>query len=77
MNGYVVAKPGDFAEGEYTNQDNITKRFFSTNEPQEVALDIDDIAEFLWGHDHLVERSLRPRSRIVFANHHCKHYYQA
>jgi hypothetical protein len=44
--GYVIAKAGDLAEGEYTNQNNITKRVFSTNESQEVALDIDDIVNF-------------------------------
>ena len=46
LNGYIVAKAGDLAEGEYTNQNNITKRVFSTNESQEVALDIDDIVNF-------------------------------
>jgi hypothetical protein len=46
LNGYVIAKAGDLAEGEYTNQNNITKRVFSTNESQEVALDIDDIVNF-------------------------------
>jgi hypothetical protein len=44
--GFVIAKAGDLAEGEYTNQSNITKRVFSTNESQEVALDVDDIVNF-------------------------------
>lgn len=46
LNGYVIAKSGDLAEGEYTNQSNITKRVFSTNESQEVALDVDDVVNF-------------------------------
>jgi hypothetical protein len=46
LNGFVIAKAGDLAEGEYTNQNNITKRVFSTNESQEVALDVDDIVNF-------------------------------
>lgn len=46
VDGHVIAKAGDLAEGEYTNQSNITKRVFSTNESQEVALDIDDIVTF-------------------------------
>ena len=46
LNGSVIAKAGDLAEGEYTNQNNITKRVFSTNESQEVALDVDDIVNF-------------------------------
>jgi hypothetical protein len=46
LNGFVIAKAGDLAEGEYTNQSNVTKRVFSTNESQEVALDVDDIVNF-------------------------------
>ncbi|HZY98355.1 MAG TPA: hypothetical protein VFE36_02145 [Candidatus Baltobacteraceae bacterium] len=46
VNGYTIVKAGDLAEGEYTNQNNITKRVFSTNESQEVALDVDDIINF-------------------------------
>jgi hypothetical protein len=53
FNGYVIAKAGDLAEGEYTNQNNITKRVFSTNESQEVALDIDDIVNFCGDTIHL------------------------
>jgi hypothetical protein len=53
LNGYVIAKTGDLAEGEYSNQTNITKRFFSTNESQEVALDIDDIVNFCGDTIHL------------------------
>jgi hypothetical protein len=46
LKGYVIAKAGDLVEGEYTNQNNITKRVFSTNESQEVALDVDDAINF-------------------------------
>jgi hypothetical protein len=53
LNGYVIAKAGDLAEGEYTNQNNVTKRVFSTNESQEVALDIDDIVNFCGDTVHL------------------------
>jgi hypothetical protein len=53
LKGYVIAKAGDLAEGEYTNQNNITKRVFSTNESQEVALDIDDIVNFCGDTVHL------------------------
>lgn len=53
FNGHVIAKAGDLAEGEYTNQNNITKRVFSTNESQEVALDIDDIVNFCGDTIHL------------------------
>jgi hypothetical protein len=53
VNGYVVAKAGDLAEGEYTNQANVTKRVFSTNESQEVALDVDDIVNFCGDTIHL------------------------
>lgn len=45
-NGFTIAKAGDLAEGEYTNQSNVTKRVFSTNVSQEVALDVDDIINF-------------------------------
>jgi len=53
VNNYVVAKAGDLAEGEYSNQTNITKRMFSTNESQEVALDVDDVVNFCGDTIHL------------------------
>ncbi|MGC1380227.1 MAG: hypothetical protein WA814_04305 [Candidatus Baltobacteraceae bacterium] len=53
LNGHIIAKAGDLAEGEYTNQNNITKRAFSTNESQEVALDVDDIVNFCGDTIHL------------------------
>jgi hypothetical protein len=46
VDGHVIAKAGDLAEGEYTNQSNITVRLFSANASQEVALDVDDIVNF-------------------------------
>jgi hypothetical protein len=42
----VIAKKGDLAEGHYTTQKNITKRYFSTDVSQEVALDVDDVVNF-------------------------------
>jgi hypothetical protein len=44
--GYVIAKAGDLAEGHYDTQTNETKRQFSTEESQELELDIDDIVNF-------------------------------
>jgi hypothetical protein len=53
LSGYVIAKAGDLVEGEYSNQTNITKRVFSTNESQEVALDVDDVVNFCGDTIHL------------------------
>ncbi|HEY6327559.1 MAG TPA: hypothetical protein VIW73_13725 [Candidatus Cybelea sp.] len=53
VNGHVIARAGDLAEGEYSNQTNITKRVFSTNVSQEVALDVDDIVNFCGDTIHL------------------------
>lgn len=53
VNGYTIAEKGDLVEGHYTNQNNVTKRFFSTNVSQEVALDIDDIVNFCGDTIHL------------------------
>ncbi|MGC2405984.1 MAG: hypothetical protein WA431_06205 [Candidatus Cybelea sp.] len=59
LNGYAIAKAGDLVEGEYSNQTNITKRIFSTNESQEVALDVDDVVNFCGDTIHLqFERTL-------------------
>jgi len=46
MGGYVIAKQGDLAEGHFTTEKNVTKRVFSTNVSQELALDIDDVVNF-------------------------------
>ncbi len=53
VGGYVIAQRGDLVEGHYTNQNNVTKRFFSTNVSQEVALDMDDIVNFCGDTIHL------------------------
>jgi len=67
LNGFVVAKAGDLVEGEYTNQNNITKRVFSTNESQEVALDVDDIVNFCGDTIHLeFERTFVGGARAGF-----------
>ena len=44
--GFLIAQKGDLAEGHYTTQKNITKRYFSTDVSQEVALDVDDVVNF-------------------------------
>jgi hypothetical protein len=44
--GFIIAKKGDLAEGHYTTQKNVTKRYFSTDVSQEVALDVDDVVNF-------------------------------
>jgi hypothetical protein len=46
VDGYVIAKAGDLAEGHYDTQTNQTKGTFTTNVSQEVELDIDDIVNF-------------------------------
>ena len=73
LNGYVIAKAGDLAEGEYTNQNNVTKRVFSTNESQEVALDIDDIVNFSVGTPFTCSSS--ERSSAVRAGGSCRLVY--
>ena len=46
VNGLVVAKKGDLAEGHLTTAKNITKRYFSTDVSQEASLDVDDVVNF-------------------------------
>src|SRR5579883_1167345 len=46
VNGYVVAKAGDVADGHFDTQTNITKRVFSTNTSVELAVDVDDVVNF-------------------------------
>ncbi len=46
VDGYVIAKPGDLAEGHYDTQTNQTKRQFETSTSQELELDMDDIVNF-------------------------------
>lgn len=46
LNGYVIAKAGDLAEGHYNTQTNQTKRTFENEESMELTLDIDDIVNF-------------------------------
>lgn len=42
VDGYLIAKQGDLAEGTYVTQTNETRRIFSANVSQELELDIDD-----------------------------------
>jgi hypothetical protein len=46
VDGYVIAKAGDLAEGHYATQSNQTTRAFETNTSQELTLDIDDVVNF-------------------------------
>jgi hypothetical protein len=46
VDGYVIAKAGDLAEGHYDTSANQTKRQFETETSQELELDIDDIVNF-------------------------------
>lgn len=46
INGFLIAKEGDLAEGHLTTEKNVTKRVFSENTSQEAALDIDDVVNF-------------------------------
>ncbi|MFY9720207.1 MAG: hypothetical protein WAK16_11240 [Candidatus Cybelea sp.] len=46
VDGYIIAKAGDLAEGHYSTQTNQTKGTFTTNTSQELTLDIDDIVNF-------------------------------
>ncbi|HEX3368796.1 MAG TPA: hypothetical protein VHS56_04395, partial [Candidatus Cybelea sp.] len=46
VNGYVIARAGDLAEGHYDTQSNQTKRTFTTNVSEDLTLDIDDVVNF-------------------------------
>lgn len=46
VDGYVVAKAGDLAEGHYDTSTNQTKREFENETSQELELVIDDIVNF-------------------------------
>jgi hypothetical protein len=53
VDGFLIAKAGDLAEGHYATQTNQTKRTFETNVSQELTLDIDDIVNFCGDTVHL------------------------
>jgi hypothetical protein len=46
INGLIVAKQGDLAEGHLTTEKNVTQRTFSQQTSQEASLDIDDVVNF-------------------------------
>jgi len=46
VGNYLVARKGDLAEGHYTTETNLTKRVFSADGSQELALDVDDVVNF-------------------------------
>lgn len=53
VDGHTIAKKGDLVEGHYTTQRNATKRVFSANVSQELALDVDDAVNFCGDTLHL------------------------
>lgn len=53
VDGYVIAKQGDLAEGSYVTQTNETRRVFSANVSQELELDVDDVVNFCGDTIHL------------------------
>ena len=53
VQGYVVAKPGDLAEGYFSTEQNQTKRQFETTTSQELSLNIEDIVNFCGDMIHL------------------------
>lgn len=53
VDGHLVLQTGDLVEGHYTNQRNETKRVFSTDVSQELALDVDDAVNYCGDTIHL------------------------
>jgi len=53
IDGRLLLKSGDLVEGHYTNQRNETKRIFSTDVSQELALDVDDAVNYCGDTIHL------------------------
>jgi hypothetical protein len=53
VDGHLVLKTGDLVEGHYTNERNETKRVFSTDVSQELALDVDDAVNYCGDTIHL------------------------
>lgn len=67
VNGYLIAKVGDLAEGHFTTATNQTKRTFETTVSQEVTLDIDDVVNFCGDTIHMqFERTFVGGSRAGF-----------
>jgi len=60
VDGYVIAKPGDLAEGHYDTQTNQTKRQFETETSQELELDIDGTIDATAKNAGELEIVLRP-----------------
>ena len=53
VDGYVIAKAGDLAEGRYDTQTNQTNRTFEKTTSQEMELDVDDLVNFCGDTIHL------------------------
>lgn len=65
VNGYVVVKRGDTVEGHYTSTKNVTKSLFGGKVSEELALDVDDVANFCGDTLHLqFERTFRGGARL-------------
>jgi hypothetical protein len=67
VDGYLIAKKGDLVEGHYTTQKNVTKRVFSSDVSQELALDVDDVVNFCGDTIHMqFERTFVGGGRASF-----------
>jgi hypothetical protein len=65
VNGFVVVKKGDTVEGHYTSTKNATSSLFGGKVSEELALDVDDVANFCGDTLHLqFERTFRGGARI-------------
>jgi len=53
VDGYTIAEKGDLVEGHFTTERNLTRRVFSFNSSQELALDVDDLVNFCGDTVHL------------------------
>jgi hypothetical protein len=64
-NGFVIVKEGDTVEGHYTSTKNVTKSIFGGKVSEELAVDVDDVANFCGDTLHLqFERTFRGGARL-------------
>jgi hypothetical protein len=65
VDGFVVIKQGDTVEGHYTSTKNVTKSLFGGKVSEELAVDVDDVANFCGDTLHLqFERTFRGGARL-------------
>ena len=65
VKGFVVVKKGDTVEGHYTSTKNSTSSLFGGKVSEELALDVDDVANFCGDTLHLqFERTFRGGARL-------------